>query len=339
MNPQLPIAELFTKYLENRCSREEILQLLAYFKNAASEDELRTLIQAELIKDRTEDDAEKTDAVIVKVREALQEKIKKDQSRNSRNYGRWLAIAAIWIIFTGSIGFLVIRLIKESTEEKLLTVLTRRGERRIVTLSDGSKIWLSPSSKFTFPIQFKNNFRDVKLEGEAYFEVAKDKKHPFIIHSGEIDTRVVGTSFTIRSDKGQNQSDVTVVTGIVKVSVLAGQHAASENVVLKPNQRAVFNRTAGILTRTSFPDAAAMLKRKDGILTYNGTPIREVLRDFSRYYNLSIQPGQGSGHCLCFGEFDMNRPADITLSQLAAAINGKVVRQNDTYFITGGCEE
>ena len=209
----------------------------------------------------------------------------------------------------------------------------------MLQLADGTKIWLSPSSSLEYPGQFIGNLREVKLEGEAFFEVAKDNTHPFIIHSDRMDTRVVGTSFTIRSYKGQAKSDVTVVTGIVRVSSQTASGTKQVEVVLKPNQRAIFNHSNGLLTSENYLNAGQMLKRKEGVLTYDGAPVQEVMADFSRYYNLQIAIESKSKNCLCYGEFDTTKPVNIVLEQLAAAINAKIVVKRDKYIIKGGCEE
>jgi transmembrane sensor len=344
LNNPLTIADLFVKYLKNECSAGEIKQLLAYFNDEQNDETLRALIQAELgFADQDIGNQKGAEAAVLKVRSNLIQQLKEKPGAKTVWISRRRSLAAAIIFLIGSTALIVNHYWHNSDLNinfvKMRELITREGERKIITLSDGTKIWLSPSSTLEYPDQLTGNYREVKLEGEAFFEVAKDKKHPFIIHSGKINTQVVGTSFMIRAYKGQSKSAVTVVTGIVKVSVNLPQGEHREGIVLRPNYRGVFDQQKGLLTSENCPGASQMLKRKDGILTYDGVPVQEVATDFSRYYNLPIQIESKAKNCLCYGEFDMNKPVNITLAQLAAAINARVIKQENKYMIKGGCEE
>ncbi|TCN59830.1 FecR family protein [Flavobacterium circumlabens] len=141
----------------------------------------------------------------------------------------WKYMAAASILFLVGLGFFY----KPNVSiEKQLTFKTASSPKSI-RLSDGTKIYLAANSSFQYPAQFKGDERTVSLlKGNAFFEVAKDKKHPFIIHSGPIKTRVVGTSFHIQFSK--SKCEVLVVTGKVNVS------SKDQSVDLIPNQEAIF---------------------------------------------------------------------------------------------------
>ena len=347
MENQLHIADLFVKYLESRCTPEEIKRLLRYFENAENEQALRALILTEL--EFTEIDKKNhanIDAAVSKVRTILIKDLRQNRIetpvKKFRLY-KWANICAVWFLLIGAVGLLINHYqgsIREFIHPvKFYTINTKKGERKSLVLVDGTKIWLSPSSTLEYPDQLTGNLREVKLEGEAFFEVAKDKKHPFVVHSGRMDTRVVGTSFNIQSFKGQLNSTVTVVTGIVKVNSKGLSNVGPQTVVLKPNHQSQFNSINGSLISINYPNANQMLKRRDGILNYNGALVQDVVVDFSRYYKLPIEIVSKSKNCLCFGEFNTNRPVNIVLEQLAAAINAKIVIKKDKYILKGGCEE
>ena len=345
MNTPSPIVKLFVKYLRDQCTAEEIKELSLYFENEENEAVLKSLIRAEL--DFAHQGAivdSKEDAALLKIRSALLAQIKEDRKpRRPVFIPRWLKICAVWLVIAGSTAVLAGHFYTAIEgyfhPAKLYTMVTRPGERKSLTLADGTKIWLSPSSALEYPDRLTGNLREVKLEGEAFFEVAKDKKHPFIIHSDRMDTRVVGTSFTIQSYKHQPAYTVTVVTGTVNVSALSPSGDKTATVVLKPNQRSRLDNQSGALASTNYPAAGQMLKRKDGILSYDGAPVQEVIADFARYYKVRIVVESKSMNCLCYGEFNTNRPAKIVLEQLAAAINAELVIQKDWYILKGGCEE
>jgi transmembrane sensor len=339
LDRQLPIIKLFVKYLQNQCTVEEVRRLLQYFEVEENEETLKALIRAELdFNDQGKISVSKENAALAKVKTHLLAKIHRQDNRSYTLY-RWLKICAILLMLVGTGSILYRSYTDNHKLPKLLSSVTGQGQRRILTLTDGTKIWLSPSSSLQYPDQFIGNSREVKLEGEAFFEVTKDKKHPFIIHSDGMDTRVVGTSFNIQSFKRQRLSTVTVVTGVVKVSAGGSSNHQQRTVVLTPNQQSRFDRNDGRLTLLDYQNAKWMLKRKQGILNYDGAPVLDVVADLERYYQLKIDIVSKSKNCLCYGEFDTNRPAKIVLAQLAAAINASVTWQGNRYIIKGGCEE
>ena len=346
MDNQTPIQALFTKYLENRCTPDEIRELLFYFQQDQNEDSLFLLIRPEL--DRENSDAEgefDADIAIAQIRSNLLNRIKEDADKKIVKlvpYSKWLKVSAVWLLL-GTCALLIFRSKNRISTTfhpvKLITCITKPGLRKYLVLPDGSKIWLSPSSSLEYPDQFNGNLREVKLEGEAFFEVAKDKKHPFIIHTGPMDTRVVGTSFDIQSYKCWKKFSVTVVTGIVKVSEYAISNRRHREVTLQPNQRSILDNKNDSLTSSNYPAAEKMLERKEGILVYDGSSIQEVIADLSSYYNVPIKIDNKSKKSLSYGEFDTNKPIEIVLRQLAAAINAKLIVQNNQYLIKGGFDE
>ncbi|WP_224750926.1 FecR family protein [Mucilaginibacter pankratovii] len=342
-NNRISLTELFQKYLDGRCSLDETRQLLNYFESEPNESQLRSLIRMELGYEDSAESNASSERAIQQVKENILQEIKENTDSKSSGtlFPRWLKIAAFWLILVGT-GALIYRsyfMNNSSGDPKLYTLLTKAGEHKILTLSDGTKIWLSPSSSLQYPDQLTGNLREVKLEGEAFFEVAKDKKHPFVIHSGQMDTRVVGTSFNIQSYKIQAKYTVTVVTGIVNVSAPGALNGKRSNVVLRPNQRSEFNPQTGTLISLNYFEAKQMLNRKNGILNYDGVSVPEVVAELTRYYRVPILTESKSKNCLCYGEFNTNRPLAIVLEQLAAAINAKVITQKDKYILKGGCEE
>jgi transmembrane sensor len=345
MNDPLPIVALFVKYLQDECSAAELEQLFRYFDVVKNETVLRALIRAELdLTHPGEITDSKEDAALSRVRSALlvelKERLAQQPNKRQVSIPGWLKLCAVWLVLAGALGLVLDHFYAGYVQPvKLMTAVTGSGERKLLTLSDGTKIWLSPSSALEYPDQLTGNLREVKLEGEAFFEVAKDKRHPFVIHSGRMDTRVVGTSFDIRAFRSQANYTVTVVTGIVKVSAVGLPGGKQKMVTLKPDEQSRFDRKDGSLAAMAWPGAKEMLKRKDGILDYDGAPVEEVIGDLCRYYNLHIVLESTSKNCLCYGEFDTNGPVKVVLAQLAAAINATVVFEKDKYLLKGGCGE
>jgi transmembrane sensor len=179
-------------------------------------------------------------------------------------YFRWVAAAIVifmglgWWYFQNDDTSIIYKELVENTTIPLLEKENDSEKPLLVTLSDGSSILLQKGSRLSYPETFKNDKREVYLDGEAFFEVAKDSKKPFFVYANELVTKVLGTSFTIKSYKGQKDIQVIVRTGKVSVyrldeikksTELVGNTPTAiatktlEGVVIIPNQQINFNKT------------------------------------------------------------------------------------------------
>jgi transmembrane sensor len=114
------------------------------------------------------------------------------------------------------------------------TVSTKAGDKASINLPDGSKVWLNGDSKITYVEDFENKTREVTLSGEAFFEVAKDKTKPFIIHTRTINLKVLGTAFNVRSYDNEKETETALVHGSVEVTLL---NNPDKKIVLKPGEK------------------------------------------------------------------------------------------------------
>lgn len=150
---------------------------------------------------------------------------------------------------------------------------------KTVTLPDGSLVTLNKNASLSFPKQFKGSKRIVKLSGEAFFEVSKDKKHPFVIEMNDSEVVVLGTSFNIKNNK--QQTEVSVTTGKVRVKALDN----NQSVDIIPGQSArVSNHSLEKFTTTN----TNYMSWKTGQFTFLNTPINQVIKDLNSYYATKI---------------------------------------------------
>lgn len=198
---------------------------------------------------------------------------------------KFLRIAAI-VLLTSGIAYFAgyYSKPKVDAQEQQCQIVTPKGAKTFVELSDGTKVWLNSESKLKYPGKFSNDIRNVYLEGEGYFEVAKDKQRPFIVHTSKVNVRAVGTAFNVKSYPSEDIIQTTLVEGSVIIEKqLSGQTTSSnkkENAsiaFLKPNQQATFYKSTSVIdisSRTSVlkvmePSISAhntLVVRKDSVL-------------------------------------------------------------------------
>ncbi|HEM49163.1 MAG TPA: hypothetical protein ENO27_03025, partial [Caldithrix sp.] len=115
------------------------------------------------------------------------------------------------------------------------------GSRVSFNLPDGSKGWLNSGSTLKYALNFNQN-RKVELEGEAYFDVVADKSHPFYVRTSEIQLKVLGTTFNLKSYREDNTVEATLLSGMLEIQTLTESKGHKQTVILKPNQKVIFQR-------------------------------------------------------------------------------------------------
>lgn len=161
------------------------------------------------------------------------------------------------------------------------TVWVPQGGEYRLSLADGTEVWLNAESRLKFPTQFTGNKRTVELSGEAYFEVTGDTSRPFIIHTGGIEIKVLGTSFGIRSYQEEDAVLTTLVSGSVDVRSQNG------NVHLSPEHQAVFDKKTKNISIKQV-NTELYVGWKDGKMIYNNCSLEDILRDLKRWYSFDV---------------------------------------------------
>ncbi|MFA6086550.1 FecR family protein [Mucilaginibacter sp.] len=118
---------------------------------------------------------------------------------------------------------------------------TPKGVKLAITLSDGTKVFLNSKSQIKFPTAFNGKVREVFLTGEAYFDVHKDHRHPFIIHTANMNVKVLGTAFDVKAYPEDAISETTLIRGSVEVTMA---DRPADRIILKPNEKLVINNTS-----------------------------------------------------------------------------------------------
>ena len=171
-----------------------------------------------------------------------------------------------------------------NSPDNINTVSTPRGGQYELILPDGSKVWLNAASSLSFPTEFTGAERNVKLTGEAYFEVAKNKSKPFKISVNNMKVEVLGTHFNIMAYDDEANIKTTLMEGAVKIADGASQ------TLLKPGQQAVLNKINNHIN-VNYVNTGDAIAWKNGHFVFNHEDIQEVMRKVSRWYDVDIEYG------------------------------------------------
>jgi ferric-dicitrate binding protein FerR (iron transport regulator) len=160
-----------------------------------------------------------------------------------------LRVAAILIIVILSV-LLLRKNSGESVREQYVEMVAPMGSRSFVVLSDGTEVWLNSGSKIRFSNFFGKTTREVRLEGEAYFTVAKNKDIPFIVHAADVNVTAIGTAFNVKAYADEGKVETTLDEGIVKIESTA-KDKLSDPLFLKPKQKAIYSKNVVLVNEVN----------------------------------------------------------------------------------------
>ncbi|MCH6200055.1 DUF4974 domain-containing protein [Aquiflexum sp. LQ15W] len=168
-------------------------------------------------------------------------------------------------------------------EVKTIERLTPRGNKKIISLPDGSTVVLNADSKLTYDSDFTQN-RTINLEGEGFFDVVRDEEYPFKVITNNITTTALGTSFNIKAYDGNPSIQVTLATGKVRV-----ENSLDKNLLeIQPGEAVYFSEEDNSLEKQNV-DVSNVLSWKDGILHFEKTPFNLIIEDLERWYGVEFK--------------------------------------------------
>lgn len=258
--------ELLYKYFKGESSIEEEMELLNWLDES---EENRTIFSNERLVYDLSIFADTTDYRFSRKRSHLMTVL------------RWTAsIAALFLIILGSSLFF--NNYFSDKEIALQTVQVPMGQRVKILLADGSRVWLNSKSTLTYGVSFGKKERVVNLDGEAYFEVAKNKKVPFLVKTQNNQVKVVGTTFNVCAYKGTNEFEISLIEGVVDVF-----EKDSDNPIARLTKRQTLIKKndcyqKGELLSTDFS------KWRDGLYCFDDLPFSAILKKLELYYDTQI---------------------------------------------------
>jgi len=244
------------------------------------------------------------------------------------NYNKFLRMAAIIVIFLTA-GYFLFYLVSNPSTEQIVA-----GNSVVsATLSDGTAITLNHNSILKYPKTFPSNIRIVKLQGDAYFDVAHDLSKPFVIQTKNIQVEVMGTSFYINAKIDQPTVDVVVKTG--KVAIISDNN---EKLLLTAGEKGTFEKSNQILTKEVNSDPNFM-SWKTGKLVFDNESLINVIDKINQTYHSNITIDNPDIYrCRLTATFE-EQPLNIILEVLQETFDLIIEKEDGTILISGnGCE-
>jgi transmembrane sensor len=236
-------------------------------------------------------------------------------------------IAAVALVLL-SLGSVALYMNNEGLLSRKITVLAGNDQKNVlIALPDGSKIYLNRNSEFSYRKNFGVRGRDVKLTGEAFFEIAPDKSKPFIIDAGNASVKVVGTSFNVITSNTESAVEVFVKTG--KVMVL--DNSGSQTIQLDPGFVGTMSSKFSAKKLNNNPN---YLSWNTGLLVYNGQKLDVVFTDLKRVYNMDIIADDPSILENTWVSPIDNQPQETIIRLICTSFNLSYVQDGNVYHLS-----
>lgn len=271
-----PSEETIIHYLQGTCSEEEIVQMSEWI--ALSDDNAREIFNMQQLYEELQARSMSAD----EVEQALQESLRRNQPR--RQMPRWLSYAATLLV--GLVLGAAVLFMEQQRSDSLKTIFADGNINKELVLPDGTHIWLNKGSRLWYPAEFDGDLREVRMEGEGFFEVAKDKEHPFVINNKLMTIRVLGTKFNYKVEK--EHGEVTLLEGSVGVTTPQNQ----EMQLLQPGQRVdVDGRSGKLMISQADMNTAAIWHTR--LITFKNANISSIAQTLEKLYGVTVYIDRG----------------------------------------------
>lgn len=217
------------------------------------------------------------------------------------------------------------------SKPRMLTIATTAAISE-KTLSDGSVIKLNQNSELKYPEEFDDKTREVALTGEAFFKVAPDTKKPFIIHSGGVDVRVVGTSFNVSANPASMIIEVFVEEGKVMLFALNPEGVKTDSIFLEAGSKGIFEKKTSILRKINRSDDYDLFWI-DKTLIFDKTPLETVFSVIEKKYGVRIMLKNKATGSLRLTTSFVEQPIDSVMNVIAESFKLKISRDRSTFEI------
>lgn len=334
------LADLFRKYLDNSCTRQELDELLALFSEEKNKSillaQLKQLwIESSYASPAPEVDWDKVYNRIMNIGSAPV-----DKTIKKRHRFRPLGVAAGIMLIAGMAAFGVYWSMKEKGSAKKAMAQQEQAAHKaapghqLINLPDGSIVLLNSNSKLDYPPSFKGKTREVFLTGEAWFDIKHNPQQPFLVHTGSITTRVLGTSFNIRAYPVDNNISVTVTNG--RVEVRSKKQTLG---ILKKNEQITIDRMA-LTHQLQDVDAEEVLAWKKGDLIMDDIAFEQAIKMIEEIYHVPVKlQNPKLKNCRFTATFLNQASLDQVLNVLCDLNNASWSEQKGEYMVSGeGCE-
>ena len=329
---------LIMSYLDGQCSAEEAHELLLWvaeseenrlsFKALKEQYEVWNLTDfamPELAEADVEAALDVVNAKIDAVEETETNVVQMPWLRRNYRYVSGVAAAFLIALF---VGFLV----RNSFDSTMTYAYNGQNESSFV-LPDGTSVNFNSESTISYPEHFDKANRAVDFEGVAYFDVTKDENKPFVIHCNNMDVEVLGTTFLLNADKGNERYFVDLYTGKVRMTAFDEKGRELSQIEVTPGERGVWNAAEGELKTMSYPEVKEEELVINHVLVFDNESLSKIVEALEYLYKVEIELDEACAAKKLTARFSDEESIDEVLETIAIVSEVTVTKSDDVYQI------
>ncbi|MCD7849465.1 MAG: FecR domain-containing protein [Parabacteroides sp.] len=263
--------EVLYKFFEGTASYEEEVQVRQWMEYSPEN-------RREFLKER-----KLFDSMLLLGDEKPIEKPNREKSGRNGSLGTEILKIAAVVAVTLGLSFLYQFVADKEQTIPMQSIYVPSGQRVNLTLSGGTNVWLNARTRILYPAVFDKSVRQVTVDGEAYFDVAKDKQRPFIVETNKCKMEVLGTKFNVEGYSDKDDFEVTLMEGRVKV---ASKQGIGDTLILTPDSKACLEKD-GRLTVVRVDDYNPY-HWKEGLICFRTESFLSIMNDLEKYFGVSI---------------------------------------------------
>ena len=322
---------LIKSYLEGQCSQDESLVLLSWI---AESEENRNYFEA--FKDvwtLTDFSLDEEDIDVEAALESVNEKIEAAETETKtvempwlrRNY-KYVSVAAA-VMVALFLGFLI----SMPFGQTVTVAYDDTQPEQVYQLPDGSSFIFNGTGEVSYSKRFANNSRDVKFEGKAFFDVAKDACHPFVIHCDGLDVEVLGTTFLL--DASNERYTVDLYSGLVRMTAVDKHGHELSHLDIKPGERGVWDVENGGLKMMTYAEVKEEELKTDHVLDFNNVSLNTIIETVKYIYSIEVKLPETYASEKVTMRFSDEDSVDDVVETIATLFGLEVSKTDKTYTI------
>jgi ferric-dicitrate binding protein FerR (iron transport regulator) len=206
-------------------------------------------------------------------------------------------------------------------------LMVPHGKSSVLTLHDGTKIWVNAGTRLVYPVKFEANQREIYVSGEIFLDVSPDAKRPFIVRTNDYRIQVVGTKFNVQAYASDEQSKIALEEGLVKII-----DEKNDYVLLQPNQIYELDKSGNSSVKDA--DIGKYTSWIHGLYLFKDEHLDVILKRLERYYGKEIVAVPSVSEITCSGKLDLKENVDDVLLMICSTASVEYVKEGEKYFIS-----
>jgi len=281
------ITLLIRKYLEDKCSPDELASIIRFFQANEQDDQIQAFLY-EYWENTPSFQHKIAKEELAQMLDSIHYQINLDETKEVTLIKKlsYYAVRVAAVLFVPLLIASIWMFSPNNTynQDSYITLQTPMGSKLKTTLPDGTEVWQNAGTTLKYPGKFTKNNREVILTGEAYFHVSSDKRHPFYVKTTDGTIKVTGTRFNISAFPDDNFSSVVLEEGHVSYTPVNGTKGP---IKLKPDEQIIYKKEFGSLTKQK-TDVEKYTSWTEGKLIFRNDPLSDVVTRLKRWYNADI---------------------------------------------------